>query len=138
MAFFQQQKPAFVSLQKEQFKIENNLYDVLRVMIVKIQPIRKFFRKGKLQCYSMDGKISRSKKYCVFCDDAWQCQQKIRLAMFRLNEMQPLVLDLNQQSFEPLQTLLQQYKEKLQEIPVTLKIVYNNQDRRVIEFSPES
>ena len=138
MAFFQQQKPAFVSVQKEQFVIENTLYDALRVIIVKVQPIRKFFRHGKLQCYSMDGRISRSKKYCVFCDDAWQCQQKLRLSMLRFEVMQPLVLDINLPSFQPLQTLLQQYKDNLQETPVTLKIVYNDQDRRVIEFTPES
>jgi len=138
MTFFQQQKPAFVSINNDQFIIKRKPHDTLRVIIVKIQTIRKFFRNGKLECYSMDAKISRSKKYCVFCDDVWRCQQKLRLSMLRLDGMQPLILDINQPSFQQLQTLVDKYKQKLHEIPLILKIIYNDQDRRLIEFSAKS
>ena len=138
MAFFQQQKPAFVSVHKEQFVIGHIPHDSLRVFIIKVQPIRKFFRDGKLECYSMDAKISRSKKYCVFCNDAWQCQAKLRLSMLQLDAMHPIILDINQPSFERFQALLDQYKNSLDSIPVTIKIIYDEQDRRGIEFAPHS
>jgi hypothetical protein len=137
MNLFHQQKTAFVSVRAEQFVIDPICYDALRVLIVKIQPIRKFFRDGKLQCYSMDGKISQSKKYCVFCDDVWRCQRKLRLSMLMLDAMDPLVLDINQPSFERLQTLVDQCKDQLDTTPVTLRIVYDEQDRRGIEFIAE-
>lgn len=137
MTLFQQQQPVYISIRKEQFVIDNIPHDYLSVFIVKTQPIRKFFRDGKLQCYSMDAKISRNKKYCVFCDDAWRCHKKIRLSMFETDTMQPFVLDINPASFQGLQKLLEQYNDSFDSIPVTLKIIYDEQDLKVIEFIPD-
>lgn len=138
MTFFHQQQTAFVSIRDEQFVINDVSHHHLRVFIVKIQPIRKFFRKGKLECYSMDGKISRNKKHCVFCDDAWRCQKKLRLSMLLLDALDPVVLDINEPSFENLQALVERYGNDLDATPVTMKIVHNPQDRRLIEFTPDS
>ena len=138
MNVFHQQKPAFVSVKNEQFVIDDVSHNRLQALIVKIQPIRKFFLKGKLECYSMDGKISRSKKHCVFCDDAWRCRKKLRLSMLLLDSLDPVILDINEPSFENLQDLIAQCGDDLETIPVTLEIVYNEQDHRVVEFIPDS
>ena len=137
MTLFQQQRPSYISIRKEQFVIDNIPHDYLSVLIVKTQPIRKFFRDGKLQCYSMDAKISRNKKHCVFCDDAWRCHKKIRLSMLKINQMQPLILDINPASFQGLQNIMEQYKDSFDSIPIALKIIYDEKDRKVVEFIPD-
>jgi len=137
MTLFQQQRPAYISICKEQFVIDCIPHDYLSVFIVKTQPIRKFFRDGKLQCYSMDAKISRNKKYCVFCDDAWRCHKKIRLSMLKVDRMQPLILDINPASFQGLQKVIEQYNDSFESIPITLKIIYDEKDRKVVEFIPD-
>ena len=45
MNVFHQQKPAFVSVKNEQFVIDDVSHNRLQALIVKIQPIRKFFLK---------------------------------------------------------------------------------------------
>ncbi len=57
--------------------------------------------------------------------------------MLLLDALDPVVLDINRPSFESLQTLLDQCKDQLDTTPVTLRIVYDEQDRRVVEFSPD-
>jgi hypothetical protein len=137
MHTFHHQGPAFVSVNAEQFVIDQLRHDSLRVYIAKIQPIRKFFHDGKLNCYSMDSKVSRSGKYCAFCEDAWRCQQKLRLSMLLLDALDPIVLDINRPSFGNLQDLADRYEDKLDSVPVTLRITYDEDDRRVIEFIAE-
>ena len=136
-ALFQQPKPAFVAVRDYKFQIDQQQYPSLRVFIIKIQPIRKLFRNGKLQCYSMDGKISRNKTYCVFCDHAWKCQRKIRLSMLRLDALDPIILDVNEPSFENLQAFLDQCKDNLDTIPVTLKIIDRKDNKKSVEFTPD-
>ena len=138
MSLFHQQKVAFVSVRAEQFVINDVSHNRLRVFIVKIQPIRKFFRDGRLECYSMDAKISRIKRYCVFCDDAWRCRKKLRLSMLLLDALDPVVLDINEPSFKNLEAVIEQCGNDLETTPVTLKIIYNEQDRRAVEFIPDN
>ena len=138
MNLFHQQQPAFVSVRAEQFVINDVTHERLRVFIIKIQPIRKFFRDGKLECYSMDAKISRSKKHCVFCDDAWRCRKKLRLSMLLLDALDPVILDINEPSFKNMQAVVEQCGRDLETTPVSMKIIYNEQDYRVIEFTPDN
>lgn len=137
MHTFHQQGPAFVSVIAEKFVIDHTSYDALHVYIAKIQPIRKFFDDGKLKCYSMDSKVSRSDKYCAFCDDAWRCQQKLRLSMLLLDALDPIVLDVNRPSFGNVEALANQYEDRLNSVTMTLRVTYDDQDRRVIEFTAE-
>jgi hypothetical protein len=137
MNTFHQQGPAFVSVIAEQFVIDQLNHDSLRVYIAKIQPIRKFFHDGKLKCYSMDSKVSRNGKYCAFCDDAWRCQEKLRLSMLLLDALDPIVLDVNRPSFGNVEALAKQYADQLDSVAMTLRVSYDEQDRRVIEFTAE-
>jgi len=134
MNCFQQQQPAFVSLKGDSFCIDHVSYNQLHILIQKIQPIRKYFKNGKLICYSMDAKISRTKKYCVFCDDNYRCQRKLRLSMILIENLEPAVLDLNIQSFENLQLFVDHCKDDFDVTPVSLKVVYDQEHRRSIEF----
>ena len=50
-------------------------------------------------------------------------------------EFQPIILDINQASFASLEAFIQKTGEELlHSTPVTLKIVYDDQDRRHVEF----
>ncbi len=137
MNCFDQQKPTFVSIKDLSFSVGQFSSKYLHVLIQKIQPIRKYFKDRKLLCYSMDAKLSKTKKYCVFCDDAYRCQRKLRLAMILTENLEPIVLDLNLHSFENLQQFIDHCKDDIQNTPVTLKVVYDKEDRRSIEFSPD-
>ena len=111
MNYVQELTPIFVSIKNEKFFLNSSLHDHLQCIIQKAQPVRKLFRNGKLDCYSMDAKKSHSgKTYCVFCDNNYICQRKIRLSMIMINctEPIPIILDINRQSFPNFQELLEQ------------------------------
>ena len=82
----------------------------------------------------MNAKVSRTKKYCVFCDDNFRCQQKLRLSIVLLENLEPAVLDINRQSFDSLQEFVDRCKDGIEVTPVKLKIVYDQKNRRSIEF----
>lgn len=139
MKLFTEQKPGFISVQAETFVIDGQRHQALLVLIQKAQPVRKLFEQGKLKCYSMDGRVGYARKaHCVFCDDRFHCQRKIRLSMILVDnaEHQPVVLDVNHGSFATLEQLVDTIgEEQLKDTPVSLRIVYDDNDRRVIEFT---
>jgi hypothetical protein len=141
MKLFDQTKPRFVSVKEDSFVIDQRFHPTIRCLIQKAQPIRKLFRQGRLVCYSMDGKLGlATKTYCVFCDDAFQCQRKVRLSMILLDhgEPRPVVLDLNHGSFAAFEQLLDAIgHDQLKDTPVAMKIVCDHHDRRAIEFTPD-
>jgi len=57
--------------------------------------------------------------------------------MILTENLNPIVLDLNLHSFENLQQFIDHCKDDIQNTPVTLKIVYDKEDRRSIEFTPD-
>ncbi len=138
MNCFDDPKPSFISVRNETFIIDGQPYHAIRCMIQKAQAVRKFFQDSKLKCYSMDANTSHNgKTYCYFCDHQRLCQRKIRLSMIMVSpEPIPVVLDINQPSFPGLRELVEKIgEEKLKNSPVDLKIIYDDQDRRLIEFS---
>lgn len=137
MNYFASDAPSFVAVTGDLFTFDGNEHATLRVMIQKVQPVRKYFKNGKLICYSMDGRISTHGKYCLFCDEKFRCQKKLRLSMLdvRQPEFQPIILDVNQASFASLEEFIRKTgEEELHGTPVTLKIIHDEQDRRSIEF----
>ncbi len=138
MNYFDNAVPSFISVRADQFAYDHTLTDTLRVMIQKVQPVRKHFKDGQLTCYSMDALIAmHSGKYCVFCDDKFRCQKKLRLSMLDITipQFQPVILDINQPSFESLENFIQNTGEdRLHATPVGLKIVYDQHDRRSVAF----
>ena len=139
MNLFQDTQPNFVSVRGDAFCVDGINYNALQVLIQQIQPIRKFFQDGKLTCYSMDAKISRNrKKYCAFCDTRHKCSPKLRISMIWLRDLDPIVLDLNRPSFSNLEEFVNTCLDNLDVTPVTLKIVYDENDRRQIEFIEET
>jgi len=140
MNLFSDPQPSFVSVHAEQFTIDAKSYSQLCCLIQKAQPIRKLFQNNKLVCYSMDGKIGHKREiYCVFCDDNFHCQRKIRLSMILLDNAnhRPVVLDINQKSFDAFEKLVNSIgEEQLKSSPVSLRVIYDENDQRVIEFIP--
>jgi hypothetical protein len=139
MNCFNDPKPLFIAIKNETFIIGSNSYDHIICIIQKAQPVRKFFQNGKLICYSMDAKKSQNKKtYCCFCDQKHLCQRKIRLSMIFITPKDPIpvVLDINQSSFPNFQLLIENIgDDQLKSSPVNLKIIYDQDDRKMIEFS---
>ncbi len=139
MNCFDDPKPSFISVRNETFIINGQSYQAIQCMIQKAQPVRKLFQDSKLSCYSMDAKTSHNgKTYCCFCDQKHVCQRKIRLSMIMVTSPEPIpvVLDINQPSFPGFRQLVEQIgEEKLKNSSVDLKIIYDDQDRRLIEFS---
>ena len=141
MKCFDDPKPTFISVKNETFIIDGKSYDAITCIIQKAQAIRKFFHNGKLQCYSMDAKKSHNKEtYCCFCEHKHLCQRKIRLSMIRITapEPEPVVLDINRPSFPNLKQFLEEAgDEQVKTLPVNLKIIYDQEDKRMLEFNIE-
>ncbi len=57
--------------------------------------------------------------------------------MILLENLEPAVLDLNRQSFDNLQEFVDHCKDNIEVTPVGLKVVYDQEDRRSIEFTPD-
>jgi len=138
MNHFPSDTPSFISIKGDLFAHDQTQTPALRVMIQKIQPVRKHFKNGELTCYSMDARISTHGRYCLFCDDKFRCQKKLRLSMLDITkpEFQPIILDINHASFQSLESFIQNTGEDhLHCTPVTLRIVYDEHDRRSIAFT---
>lgn len=138
MNYFQSELPAFVSIHGDSFLIDNHKLDSLRVLIQKIQPVRKLFRDGRLICYSMDARIANNNRHCIFCENAYRCQKKLRLCMLDVTKpvCEPIILEIGQPSFQSLDALLGRIGEtQLNATPISLKIVYDEHDRRLVEFT---
>jgi hypothetical protein len=137
MNLFDDPKIAFVTVSGDAFLVAGKTYSTLRCLLHKAQKIRKFFRHGKLACYSHDATVSHTGAYCVFCNDRFRCQRKVRLSMLLIDgpRLLPVILDVNQGSFANLQAILDQLGDDLHRIPVNLKLVYDDNDRRCIEFT---
>lgn len=128
---------AFVTVAGEAFVVAGKTRTILHCLIHKAQKIRKFFHNGKLACHSNDATVSHAGAYCVFCNDRYRCQRKVRLSMLMIDgsRLVPVILDINQGSFANLQAILDQLGNDLHRIPVNLKLVYDDNDRRCIEFT---
>ena len=137
MTFFANDAPSFISVKGDHFIIDGTDAATLRVMIQKVQPVRKHFKNGELTCYSMDGRISTHGRYCLFCDEKFRCQKKLRVSMLDITqpEFQPIILDINQASFDSLEEFIHKTGEdQLHSTPVTLKVIYDEQDKRSVTF----
>ena len=136
---FDQQKIEYVSIVKESFKVQSKLYPYLQILIQDMQPVRKFFKNGKLFCYSINNKTSKNGKYCVFCNDRFQCQNRIRL-MVLITKIQkeplPAILEVNHYSFDSLKRFIKTVDlNSLPQITVSVKLIYSDNDKKYIEFS---
>lgn len=136
---FRGDTPTYVSIRDEQFCIDGKLHSHLRVLLHGYQPIRKRFAAGRLLCHSTDAKRSRSGEFCAFCAVRSQCQRKVRLSLVHIDgaELEPVVFDLNERSFAGLQLLLDADGDGLRERVLQMKLVYDDADRKYVEFRCE-
>ena len=136
---FEQQKIEYVSVVNESFKVQSKLYPALQILIQEMQPVRKFFKNGRLLCYSINNKTSKNGKYCVFCNDRFQCQNRIRLMLLITKikkEPLPAILELNHYSFDSLKLFIKTVDlNSLPQTTVSIKLVYSDKDKKYIEFS---
>lgn len=134
---FQNSSISYVSVQGDYFKIDGQIYTCLKAWIQKYSPVRKLFDEGKLKCHSLDAYQSKSGKFCAFCDEQTKCQKKIRLSMALNIGSSKIcaVLDINYLSFENFEEIVESIGEKnLTKTSIAMKIVYDEKDRKLIEF----
>lgn len=136
-SLFQNSKPSYVSIQGDYFKIDAQLYTCLKGFIQKYSPVRKLFEDGKLKCHSTDAYQSKNAKFCAFCEKQLKCQKKIRLqiAISMGKNRMCAVLDINYLSFDNFSQIIEQIGEKnISRTNIAMKIVYDQEDRKIIEF----
>jgi len=136
---FEQQKIDYVSVVDESFKVQSKLYPFLQILIQDMQAVRKFFKNGRLCCFSRNNKTSKNGKYCVFCRDRLQCQNRIRL-MLLITKIQkeplPAILELNHYSFDSLKKFIKTVDlNSLPQTTVSIKLVYSDDNKKYIEFT---
>jgi len=135
---FQKSKPTFISIQGETFVIGEKKMKAIDGFIHDLQPLRKFFFTGKLLCYSYDNTKGKDGKYCAFCRDQFRCQKRLRLMILVINvekEPLPAFLEINQFSFENFEQLLCQIDANdLPDTQLRIQLVYNDENRKIIEF----
>lgn len=134
---FQNSMVSYVSVQGDYFKIDGQVYTCLKAEIQKYSPVRKLFDDGKLKCHSIDAYQSKSGKFCAFCDKQIKCQKKIRLSMALNmgNNRICAVFDINYLSFDNFEDIVATIGEgNLQKTSIVMKVVYDEKDRKLIEF----
>ncbi len=134
---FHNSQPSYVSIQGDYFKIDGQIYTCLKGLIQKYSPVRKLFEEGKLKCHSTDAYQSKSGQFCTFCDKQNRCQKKIRLSLALCigQNRRCAVLDINYLSFDNFSEIVEKIGEK--KLPTTLaamKIIYDEKERKLIEF----
>ena len=136
-SLFHNSQISYASIQGDYFKVDGELYTVLKGGIQEFTPIRKLFEDGKLSCYSADNLQGKTGIYCSFCKKRFKCQQKVRLNMVLCagSQQRCVVLDINSPSFPGLRELIDKVgEEQLSQCRVAMKIVYNEEDRKLLEF----
>ena len=135
--YFSKPTVSYVTIAGNQFKLDGEIYNMLKASIQEIKPIRKFFHDGKLKCFSFDNQRGKNGNYCAFCSDRFKCQQKVRLSLAipRGETVVCAVLDINQYTFENLRSLMiQEGEENLSKLMTHMKISYDEEERKSIEF----
>ena len=134
---FQNSMLSYVSIQGDYFKIDGQVYTCLKGVVQKYSPVRKRFDDGKLKCHSADAYQSKNGHFCAFCDKQTKCQKKIRLSL-ALNMGKNricAVFDINYLSFDNFNEIIETIGEKkLQKTSIAMKLIYDEKDRKLIEF----
>lgn len=134
-----QPKISYISIQENFFKLEDELYKIIKGTIQEAKPIRKRFQDGKLTCYSYDNHRGKNGTYCAFCKDRFKCHQKIRLNLVIMKGKQHIcaVLDINKPSFKYLEEIIKNIGQcNLQYTVVYMKIKYDEERKvKYIDFT---
>jgi hypothetical protein len=129
----------FVAVKPNRFVIDGKGYSELQVLIEDIMPVRKLFDGRKLLCYSSDGKKGKSGRHCALCRDRHKCHRRMRMMVMVQNvqdKPMPALLEINQQSFEPLKEFVESIGEKkVASTLVRLSVGKNEKEALTILFA---
>lgn len=139
---FEKSKPAFISIRGTDLILKNVPFPHLDILITDLLPIRKLFTDKKLSCYSLDNTTGKNGQYCALCRQRFRCHQKLRLMILVHNiekKLIPAIFEIDPRSFDSLEEVIQNIgKQKLFDTLMTIKVVYDQKNRSIIEFSPTS
>ena len=137
-AYFNDPTVHYLNVKGESLCLNGQSYRAIRFLLCRLQPIRKRFHQGRLACHSSDARTSKDGQFCAFCPRRSHCQRKLRLSIHIIDgaTLTPAFFELNQSSFPSLQALVEQHGEDaIKEHPLTLQVVYDDHDRKRIEFT---
>ena len=129
-------KPLFITIRNCSLLIDGDAYDHLAVQIQNFTAVRKYFVKGRLQCYSNDNRVGKDGQFCALCPYRYRCSQRIRLMLllFRGKQPEPAIFEITRSSFPALQTLIDEHGTQLPNVLLHLRVVIDDNDHRSIEF----
>ena len=104
------QKPPFLRIQSEGFRLQEELLPELRFRIHDFTCLRKLFAAGRVQCYSLNATTAPDGKQCCLCAWNYTCNRILRLMIMIENTPTPTpaILDVNELSFPDIQPILDQ------------------------------
>ena len=135
---FTQHRPPFITFHDSTLHIADKAYTQLTVIIHEIIPVRKFFQKRKLKCYSTDCRTGKDGTFCELCQQRHQCSQRLqlRLAYFDGPVQHPAILELPQHCFEAFNRILNEVGDfdHLKLVPIGIKPIDRSNGRLTLEF----
>ncbi len=101
---FDNVRPAYIAVNTKGFTIDEKTYNELKCSIKDINPVRKLFKRKKVECYSNDAKKGKNGEYCSLCKKRNQCRQRIRLMLLVYDKdgETPAILEINTNSYDNL------------------------------------
>ena len=113
--FFKETKASYIAVNSDGFELDGKQYGQLECSIKQITPVRKLFKGKKIECYSNDAERGKNGEYCAVCAKRMNCRQRIRLMLLvntGAEEQVPALLEINNNSFEELQKMLEPLKQE--------------------------
>jgi len=123
---FEEEKPQYLSVNKNGFILDGKQYSIINAFIENIIPVRKLFVDKSIKCYSNDAKKGKEGQRCSLCIRHSRCSKRLRLMMLlaiKNEEKIPAILEINQNSFNNLEKMLENIKEEeLRQILIEIKV----------------
>jgi len=126
---FEEEKPKFLSVNKNGFMLDGKQYQTINVLMENIIPVRKLFEGKTIKCYSNNAKIGKDGQRCILCSKKTKCSRRLRLMMLVLtdDEEVPSILEINKNSFENLKKEIENIEENnLRKTLIEMQIKQDN------------
>ena len=127
---FRQTRAPFIIIRNSHLHIGEQAYELLKVYIHEVTPVRKLFNDGKLKCYSLDCITAKNGQLCELCPQRNRCSRRVqlRLAYLEDNQLKPAILEIHRNWFPAFDKMIKSIGEidLLPKILLTIKPVLHN------------
>gem|GEM_PF-1164218 len=135
---FARHRAPFIIVRDCQFHIGTESYHQLTVFIHEIRPVRKFFEKRTLKCYSLNCRTGKRGQLCELCVDRHRCSRRLqlRLAYAKDRSTRPAILEVPEHSFHAVDDLLREAgtTDDILHVPIGIKVIESAAGRPSLDF----